>query len=770
MPYSQSLIVGSQKHANAAPRRPCVLEDNTPSKGSEALSFEPVRFPTINFEASCREEPASPVSPLSVTSGSRHNLPGPGRDPRAALRAEECATPDNALHSPNDSEEEFHSPLRDLPSPSAVLTSCGAVVLTWLQDPLLTLVASATTAAAPAHLSGSTLNADSQGGEIDETSGRNVAVAAIGASGQLCDGIAALTIGIGISTAVLCSSVLKANISSSEAATETGACGKLSDSCPAAADTRSVSAAYQSEWREGTLIATRDTKTRHGCCEPDSATPASSPDSFDGVTGLRCLRTCIVGVWISAYMGALLAVALWWIVDSLLSFFFAASSSRLLLVLTRTCVSIRLHSLPFAVVSLTAKAALLALRDPLPVRLSAAATAASIPLLLMTSVFAGSASSSENRLSPMPLSLTSDRRSALLASEAPLSLNSVADDSRIRASAFAIVFIQIAVAILLLLRLLHRTMAATSSRKHKPAESAAEEGPSTKAVYCCDTWTAPNPCLWMPEETRDDRNGAWELRAALLRPPSISELQEFSPFLAGFLIQSTVRVVLYSAMMKVAASWGVKALAAHQVASSVYTVHGLPCEALTQVAQSVIHKAETLASAGSSYEALPDMPSEAVLAEKSAGTASRNEPSRTTPEAILPVTAALEGLLLHAKRVQTIACAYLVSLPLPLALLLHSHIAARGVTEPAVLSSLSEENHADDIEPASLAKGGVDLSDLPVYGAALVWILPLAYNLGRAGVYGVAWCRARYEAEAAEQKGSVAAQGGAGDDAFRREV
>ncbi|EPT28108.1 putative transmembrane protein [Toxoplasma gondii TgCatPRC2] len=748
-----------------------------------------------------------------------------------------------------------------LPSPATVLLSCGAVVLTWLQDPILSLVASAVTAAAPSLSVSGASDADLAAGIDREATSRNVAVASVGVSGQLCDGLAALTIGIGITTAVLCSSA-----------------SKKEESCPTKAgsetSTRSPTRSLLSDPPKGFMSVPGSPRSGNGSATAklgvrkhggdfeagEKTASVQSPHARTDNLDLVCLRTCIVGVWISAYTGALLSLLLWLTMSSLLAFFFSASSSHLLLFLTRKCISLRLLSLPFSIISLTAKAALLALRDPLPPVISAVAAAASIPLLLTASFFShymcsfgdtasSFLSSAETSELPVSLSLEEALRPSEGAFQNGLTPAEVADYHRIRCIVVAVVFTQIIVALVLLVRLFQRTLALVRSQRDRGMERSGEEAVKNttsleKGEWVNETNQVLHPNLEGGKETvcrkgRDERS----LLVALLQLPTNSELLEFSPFLASCLVQSTVRVVLYSTMMKVSASWGVKALAAYQVASSVYTVHGLPCEALTQVTQSIIRNAESLVSetswptsgeatsAGGSPE--PTRENEGrdrscFVSEKSPATQSilcggespvcgiKHTPQdliarrasvmrhvhrrllrtagwmglgaavsaacvgfsfclrlqsssrglaatllglclASTPAlALVPVTAALEGLLLHAKRLRTIACAYLVSLPLPLLLLLHSHVSNSG-----------EDSHA----PSAADKlpgipgesdAGDAYNDTPVYGVAIVWLLPLVYNLGRAGVYGLAWCRARYEAEVAE-KDCLAVQHSKGD-------
>ncbi|KEP61501.1 UNVERIFIED_CONTAM: hypothetical protein HHA_291940 [Hammondia hammondi] len=747
-----------------------------------------------------------------------------------------------------------------VPSPATVLLSCGAVVLTWLQDPILSLVASAVTAAAPSPSVSGAPDAALATGIDREATSRNVAVASVGVSGQLCDGLAALTIGIGITTAVLCSSA-----------------SKKEESCPTKAgsetSTRSPTGSGLSDPPKGFMsvpgsplsgdgsATAKLGRRKHGDDFETGGKTASvqSPHARTRNLDLFCLRTCIVGVWISAYTGALLGLLLWLTMSSLLAFFFSASSSPLLLFLTRKCISLRLLSLPFSIISLTTKAALLALRDPLPPLVSAVAAAASIPLLLTASFFSHymrsfgdtaspSLSSAETSEQPVSHSLEEVLRPSGGAFQNGLTPAEVADYHRIRCIVLAVVFTQITVALVLLARLFQRTLALVRSQRDHGMERSGEAVVKDTAALEKGEWVngtnqALHPNLEGGKETvcrngRDERS----LLVALLQLPTNSELLEFSPFLASCLVQSTVRVVLYSTMMKVSASWGVKALAAHQVASSVYTVHGLPCEALTQVTQSIIRNAESLVSETSwptskeatSTDGSPEPTRENEGCDRSFFVSEKSPPTqgilcggespvcgiKHTPQdliarrasvmrhvhrrllrtagwmglgaavsaacvgfsfcfrlqsssrglaatllglclastpalALVPVTAALEGLLLHAKRLRTIACAYLVSLPLPLLLLLHSHVSNSG-----------DDSHApsatDKLPGTPESDAGDAYNDTPVYGVAIVWLLPLVYNLGRAGVYGLAWCRARYEAEVAE-KDSLAVHHSKGD-------
>ncbi|CBZ51263.1 conserved hypothetical protein [Neospora caninum Liverpool] len=831
------------------------FDDRSPSAGCRRPS--PSSFPssTDASVAYFSAEAGPSTAPRALASGHALGTPAqiPGDSRHAPCKGKADAQPRDSTQCP--------SSLSGLPSPATVLLSCGAVVLTWLQDPLVTLVASAVTAASPSLPVSATTDAALAETLDSAAASRNVAVAAVGVSGQLCDGLAALTIGIGIATAVLCSSASKKNETSSEAV-NTASIRNAPSPLQSDSENRAVPVAGALRSEDGSTAKLRTEQHRGGF---DSSEDAASIPKRSGAPGdsrdIICLRKCIVGVWISAYTGALLSLLLFFAMGSLLAFFFSASSSPLLLFLTRKCISIRLLSLPFSIISLTTKAALLALRDPLPPILSAVAAAASIPLLLVASFFSDYLRSLSDAASSFLPSWTQDlsppfaaeepSRLAAQVFENGLTAAEAADYHRIRSFAFIVVFTQMTVAFLLLGRLLQLTLAAVRSQRDTGAEGGAQDAGTTEFERR-ERSKGTNRFLQHPEgkdtpckQTEDERS----FLVTLLQLPTNLELLEFSPFLASCLVQSFVRVVLYSTMMKVAASWGVKALAAHQVASSVYTVHGLPCEALAQVTQSVLRNAECLASetsgaapkqAASADGARPactgHVPSEgrdrsASVSEKRpttqgllcggnslvcgtkestpldltarraavmrrvhrrllctagwmglAAAASAacvgvsfcfrlHSSSRglavtllalclaSTPAlAVLPVTAALEGLLLHAKRLRTIACAYVVSLPLPLVLLLHAHVSGPGDRDHQAVSA--------DGEPPGASPGERDAgdayNDAPSYGAALVWLLPLVYNIGRAGVYGLAWCRARYEADVAEKE-RMASQQSRGD-------
>lgn len=170
-----------------------------------------------------RDLEAKPSHPVGAASTRQVCLSG-AHDSDSFPDAGRKAPPDSrSFPTSNDKQRDALTGQNAVPTTCRVLLSCGAVVLTWLQDPLLTLLASSVTALAfpsvvqengvrPSETLSPTREVVPSDGGI-----RNVAVAAVGASGQLCDGVAALTIGLGTTTAVLCSSASKKKTSSSSA-------------------------------------------------------------------------------------------------------------------------------------------------------------------------------------------------------------------------------------------------------------------------------------------------------------------------------------------------------------------------------------------------------------------------------------------------------------------------------------------------------------------------------------------------------------------------
>ncbi|PHJ22534.1 transmembrane protein [Cystoisospora suis] len=777
-----------------------------------------------------------------------------------------------------------------IPTAWGILLSCGAVVLTWLQDPLLTLLASSITALTTlsvVRVNDSEAPSQSQVGDGGDRGTRNVAVAAVGASGQLCDGVAALTIGLGITTAVLCSAAAKKETScpSSLLSGEEDKSERIpgekeetarvlsSSSCSANCSRMSAGVGLSKEdnvekghhqYRDGVLFGDAErgialseevclTKQGHGRDlhsqrvgvfakngkeeEPEAGKLHETMKLKQGKTldPFLALRTCFVGVWISAYAGILLSFLLRWSTPSLLRFFFSPSSSPpMLFFLSTACISLRLFALPFSVVALTAKAALLSLHDHLPPVLSGCATLLAIPLLLFASRKEAPVTESVRDASTRPSAYEEQgpffADMEISGGWSPRAGGERQTYYRLQSILTIVVVTQITVAVILVLRLIYRglilvrreTVHRDTSGLRTVLGGHVEGGTEIDgdgrdvfrtegAIGRGDTHTPPSTLTEIEKKRK--------ILLRLLRPPKAEELRAFCPFLASFFVQSAVRVVLYSSMMKVAASGGVNALAAHQVASSVYTVHALPCEALTQVTQSVIHRAEAVLSATTetAKQALPATPpssQKATCAKTSAPRGKRVQPQimRLDPEAkkrhseflgqvhrrllytaawmglaaaasvaligtafafslktssrglsatlffsclastpalvLLPVTAAFEGLLLHGEQLRAIVLAYLGSLPLPLGILLYSRFQNSHRTFPGRYLAPEEKANWTDAKTGGISHctgaGAQEGDDTPSYVAATVWLLPLVYNLGRASVFGRAWCRGRY--------------------------
>lgn len=142
----------------------------------------------------------------------------------------------------------------------------------------------------------------------------------------------------------------------------------------------------------------------------------------------------------------------------------------------------------------------------------------------------------------------------------------------------------------------------------------------------------------------------------------------------------------------------------------------------------------------------------------------------STPALILlPLAAALEGLLLHAKQLRTIALAYLASLPVPLAILLYCRFqdSLRALPNQSLVpEEKTEWSYAKaGAVTHSMSAAEVSGADRPSYAAAAVWLLPLIYNLGRASVFGRVWSRARHykgenKEEVVEQEPEKRVRGG----------
>ncbi|KAL8433989.1 hypothetical protein ACSSS7_003449 [Eimeria intestinalis] len=236
------------------------------------------------------------------------------------------------------SASEIVIPAAPYPPPSASLTVATrhlwllvfSVLLTWVQDPLLSLLASAAAARMQ--------------------QGASLAVVAVGAGGQVPDGMALLLVAVGSAVGALCS--------------------RLGGPSPATS------------------------KDKGG--PPKTAAAATLVEQQQASNLTAALRVAAVGAWLAGS-------------EAILSFFLtikgsppptassaaaAADGHAQEVALSLACrfLQLRCLSLPFCIVALTAKAALLTFRDFTPQLVTLAAAAAAAPLLFFFSAAAGAAS------------------------------------------------------------------------------------------------------------------------------------------------------------------------------------------------------------------------------------------------------------------------------------------------------------------------------------------------------------------------------------------
>ncbi|OEH79254.1 hypothetical protein cyc_05814 [Cyclospora cayetanensis] len=499
-----------------------------------------------------------------------------------------------------------------------------SVLLTWLQDPLLSLLASAAAA------------------RLKE--GAPLAVVAVGAGGQVPDGLCLLLAALGLAVGALCSR----------------AGGRHARGKDALASTvKGVDAEGAYEGREGRRQAV-------------ALAPA--------------LRVAAVGAWIATGVGVMLAAAVYAGSASILSFFLsirgvgaaagspAADEMRLqqeTLSLAVEVLRLRCVSLPSCLVALTAKAALLTLRDPSPQIATLASAAVAAPLFFMYAA-----------------------RGAATAAAAPLE----AARAFVSAAALTVVAVQVASAAALLVRL--GTLAAASSPSHQQKEYHRMHG-----------FLQRLQTVWQ-----------------LYRPPLPSEVLPFAPFVLPVLTQCCVRLVLYSSMTKAASLQGPKAMAAHQLVSGLYTVLGMPADTMAQVVNAAAAQGASGALRGpTSYRRLQRriFKVSAVTAILSAATqlalvlflscrlsATDFELSRAVfyagacaavPLLLLPFCSSLEGLLLLKLQTPTVAAAYAATLPPPLLVMI-----------------AAEKGGGEAMRSLNL--------NTPCFVSCL-WVLPLVYNV-----------------------------------------
>ncbi|KAL8438483.1 hypothetical protein Efla_002233 [Eimeria flavescens] len=353
-----------------------------------------------------------------------------------------------------------------------------SVLLTWVQDPLLSLLASAAAARMQ--------------------QGAPLAVVGVGAGGQIPDGVCLLLVALGLAVGALCSRTLADHAGSSmQAGSSSMHPGSIREAAP-----------------QGAIRA--------------------------------ALRHAAVGVWLAAGMGIAVASSLYAGSSSILSFFLtfkgapsaAAEQQQQQQAVRLAAAFLRLRclSLPCSIMTLTAKAALLTLRDWTPQAVTAAAAAIAAPLLFSFSSGAAAAAA--------------DGEEAAAA-------------AFVHAAAYTVLTLQVLAFFLLLFRLGYLAAAATQQQQQ--------------------------------QQQQQQPQGGWlQLLAAvcsLYRPPQLEEMKAFAPFVLPVLTQCCVRLVLYSSMTKAASLWGSKAMAAHQLISGLYSVLGMPADTMAQVVNAAMPKA-----------------------------------------------------------------------------------------------------------------------------------------------------------------------------------
>ncbi|KAL8270588.1 hypothetical protein Esti_005487 [Eimeria stiedai] len=445
-----------------------------------------------------------------------------------------------------------------------------SVLLTWVQDPLLSLLASAAAARMQ--------------------QGASLAVVAVGAGGQVPDGMCLLLVALGSAVGALCS--------------------RLGSPCPSAC------------------------KNKGGPPNAAAAAAAVHTERQQARSLTGALRVAAVGAWLAAGLGVVVASSLYAGSEVILSFFLtikgspppaaaattaaapaAAAADRrtqeLALSLASHFLQLRCLSLPWCIVALTAKAALLTFRDFTPQLVTLGAATVAAPLLFVFSASAAAAASP-----------------------------AAAAAAFAHAAACTVSTVQVLATLLLLLRLGVLVAAATEQEQQQQQQQR---------------------CCWLQQ-----------LRAVcwLYRPPLFIEVKAFAPFVVPVLTQCCVRMVLYSSMTKAASLWGPKAMAAHQVVNSAMPKGTGASTTSGRLMQKRIFK---VAACTAALSAAAQLVIVAVLTSRL--WESDKELSKTAfymglcasvPLLFLPFASVMEGLLLRDLRGATVAQAYAATLPAPL--------------------------------------------------------------------------------------------------------
>lgn len=365
----------------------------------------------------------------------------------------------------------------------AVWRAVMAVLLTWVQDPLLSLVASS----AAARLA----------------KGASLAVAAVGAGGQVSDGLCLLLAVLGVVVGALCSRALSktrlgppppADLDldlEQQQAKETPSCRQSGDGRDSARRIAAVGV-----WLAGEIV---------GSWKLASESEARRQGFLFLFFAEVEVGVCALGSR-AAVLGLAMASFLWTGSRSVLGFFLnirgfprdatahGFDEQHWVLDLAVAFSRIRCVSLPFCVISLTTKAALLTMGDSAPQLVTVLAVAAASPLLYLASASAsGNGAQSATRI----------------ASE------------YVHQSAQIVAAVQVIAALFLLHRL------GLSSFDSNSADSG-----QTCAEPLSDSGSKQS-LLWVRRQF-----AKW---GTLYQPPKLSELKAFSPFILPSLTQCFVR-------------------------------------------------------------------------------------------------------------------------------------------------------------------------------------------------------------------------------------